>query len=159
MKAWIGIDPGASGAAVAIFEDGTIKVCRFSKSTEKDVWIFLSDLAMDYACFCVKEKVWAMPATNEDGSKRGMGAMTSFVFGENNGFIKGLLVAAMIPYEEKVPQTWQKSFGMKKEKGEMQPSYKRKLKEKAEQLYPSLKITTDTADAVLIADFCKKIHP
>lgn len=154
-KCWIGIDPGSSGALVAIIETGEIKVLRFSKSTDKDIWDFLNALAFDYECKCIKEKVWAMPATNEDGTKRGMGAMTSFVFGENNGFIRGLLVAAGIPYEEKIPQTWQKSFGMKKDKGEAQPSYKKRLRMKAEQLYPNIKMTADVADGLLIAHFCK----
>lgn len=155
MKAYIGIDPGSSGAIVAIIETGQVIVLRLNKCTDKDVWDFLNSLSFDYECKCVKEKVWAMPATNGDGSKRGMGAMTSFVFGENNGFVRGLLVAAAIPYEEKIPQTWQKSFGFKKEKGESQTSYKKRMRTKAEQLYPNIKITADVADALLIAHYCK----
>lgn len=159
MKAWIGIDPGASGAAVSISEDGTIKSIRFSKSTDRDIFMWFSDLSFDYTCMAVKEKVWAMPATNPDGTSRGMGAQTSFVFGEGNGFIRGILVACSIPFEEKVPQTWQKIYGLKKDKNEAQPSYKKRLRERAEQLYPAVKMTADLSDALLIAHFCKTIFP
>ena len=153
----IGIDPGASGCIAAISETG-VRTLRFQKATDKEIYEFMSDLSLSDTCFCTKEKVWAMPAKNPDGTERGMGAMTSFTFGENNGFIRGILVATMIPYEEKVPQTWQKLFGMKKEKNESQPEYKRRLKQKAEELFPDMKITADMADALLIAEFTKRTH-
>lgn len=159
MRAWIGIDPGASGAAFALFEDGSYSSIRFSKATDRDIFMWFSDLSIDHKCVCVKEKVWAMPATNSDGTSRGMGAQTSFVFGEGNGFIRGMLVACSIPFEEKVPQTWQKIYGLKKDKNEAQPSFKKRLRERAEQLYPAIKLTADTADALLIAHFCKTIMP
>lgn len=151
----IGIDPGASGCIAAISETG-VRTLRFQKATDKDIYEFMSDLSLSGTCFCTKEKVWAMPST--DGDSRKMGASTSFTFGENNGFIRGILVATMIPYEEKTPQTWQKLFGMKKEKNEAQPDYKRRLKQKAEELFPDLKITADMADALLIAEFTKRTH-
>jgi len=158
MKIYLGIDPGSNGSCVGITEHGHVEEIRFNKSTDKDFWLFLERLAFDYECFIIKEKVWAIPATNTDGTNRSMGASTSFTFGENNGKVIGLLVASGIPYEEKTPQTWQKSFGLKKEKNETQPEYKRRLKQKAEQLFPNVKITLDTSDAYLIAEFCKRLR-
>lgn len=155
-KCFIGIDPGASGACVGIVEDGTIHEIRFGKVTDADVYKFLEMLSFTYQCFCVKEKVWAIPAKNDDGSFRSMGASTSFTFGENNGKMIGFLIASGISYEEKTPQTWQKLYGLKREKNESQPNYKKRLRERAEQLFPSSKITTDTADAYLIAEFTRR---
>jgi len=42
----IGIDPGKSGAAVAL-RDGKMKICRFDKDTEQDVakWLEAIDTA------------------------------------------------------------------------------------------------------------------
>lgn len=158
MKAWCGVDVGASGAAVAILEDGTIKMCRFNTATDKDIWLFFEALSFDYDCKCVVELVHSMP---------GDGSASAFSFGDKAGFIRGCLVAASIPFIQKTPQTWMKFYSMKREivkdpvtkketpNSESKTDFKRRLKSKAEQLYPQLKITNDVADAVLIANFAK----
>jgi hypothetical protein len=158
-KVYVGIDPGASGSATAIDEDGKIvSTLRFAKATEKEIWEWFNGLNFDYDAVCVKEKVWAMPATDSEGVARKMGAQTMFVFGDGNGFIRCCLVASYIPFTEAVPQTWQKFFGMKREKTESQTDYKRKLKQKAEELFPNQKITNDMADSMLISVYCRKIN-
>jgi hypothetical protein len=48
-----------------------------------------------------------------------------------------------------------KFYGMKKSKTESKTDWKRRLKEKAQQLYPDTKVTADMADAMLIARYCK----
>jgi len=157
-KCYIGIDPGASGAIAAITESGEITYLRFAKATDQEIYEFLSALSFKYDCFAVMEKVWAMPAKGEDGEARKMGAQSMFVFGENNGKLKAFLTATYIPSEFYVPQTWQKYYGIKKDaKTESQTDHKRNLKQRAEQLWPKIKITNDMADALLIANYCKKI--
>lgn len=153
---YIGIDIGSNGSATAIHDNGKVEVLRFSKSTDKDVYEWLSRVSFEDTCMCVIEKVWAMPSTDGDGRK--MGASTSFTFGENNGFIKGVITCTQIPHEYNTPQTWQKFFGMKKDKNEAQTDYKRRLKQKAEELFPAIKITNDMADSILIAEFCRRKH-
>ena len=158
MKARIGIDPGAAGACVALLDNGTIKEIRFGKVTQKEISDFFMDLAFE-DCYCVLELVGAMP---------GNGNSSMFTFGKNVGFIIGLLVASGIPYQETVPRSWQKALGIqprfKPKKGEpgkeeTKPDFKKRLKQKSEQLFPAQKITTDTADAYLIAEFCKRMYP
>lgn len=157
MKYFAGIDPGSSGSMTVLDEVGKLIGCvRFAKATDKEIFEFMSEVSMGGQIFCIKEKVWAMPST--DGEGRKMGASTSFTFGENNGFIRGLLVGCQIAYEEFTPQTWQKYFSMKKDKGEAQTDYKRRLKQKAEELFPSIKITNDMADSILIAEYCRRKH-
>lgn len=156
MKAYIGIDPGASGSIGIIMEDGKKYTYRFSKHTEKETCDFLLRCGMEWDCFAVKEKVWAMPAKNTDGTQRSMGAQTMFTFGDGNGFIRACLIASTISFEEKVPQTWQKIFGMKKDKGEDPAAYKRRLKQKAEELFPDMKLTLEDCDAILIAEYCRR---
>jgi hypothetical protein len=158
-KCWIGIDPGSSsGAAAAITEDGIIKTIRFSKTTEKEWWVFFANLAFDYECFCTTELVGVMP---------GQGIVAGFSFGKNVGFILGLLTASGIPYEQKVPRSWQKELGItprfKPKKGESgteetKPEFKKRLKAKAEQLFPKEKVLTDTADALLIMEYTRRTH-
>jgi len=150
MKAWMGIDPGSTGAIVTLTEYGAVLVCRLQKATEKDIWEYMNNIAFEYDVFCVKEQVWSMP---------GEGVSSAFKFGWNNGFLIGLLTACQIPYEEKVPVTWMKYFSMKKEKEEAKTSYKNRLKEKAQQLFPKVgKITNDVADALLISEYCRRVH-
>ena len=155
-KCFIGIDPGASGACVGIVEEGTIHEIRFGKVTDADVYKFLEMLSFNYQCFCTLELVGAMP---------GQGVSSLFAFGFNTGKIYGFLIASGIPFEQKVPRSWQKVLGItprfKPKKGESgveetKPEFKKRLKQKAEQLFPSSKITTDTADAYLIAEFTRR---
>jgi hypothetical protein len=159
MKCYIGIDPGSSsGAAAAITEDGKIETIRFSKTTEKDWWNFFYRLSFDYECFCTTELVGVMP---------GQGIVAGFTFGKNIGIILGLLTASGIPYEQKVPRMWQKELGItprfKPKKGESgteetKPEFKKRLKAKAEQLFPKEKVLTDTADALLIMEYTRRTH-
>jgi hypothetical protein len=155
-KAYIGIDPGASGSCVLISETGTTKEIRFSKVTDKEVWRFLEDASYEYECFCTIEQVGAMP---------GQGVTSMFTFGMNVGKMHGLLIASGIPFEQKVPRSWQKALGItprfKPKKGESgteesKPDFKKRLKQKAEQLFPNQKITLDTADGYLIAEYTKR---
>lgn len=161
MKAWIGIDVGASGAMVAMIEDGGIRIIRFQNSTEKEISDFCANLVFDYECNCFIEQVHAMP---------GQGVSSMFSFGESCGFIRGVLVATGIPFQMVTPQSWMKAMKIPKREifrdpvskkelpgSESKTDYKRRLKQKAEELFPHLKITNDVADALLIADYCKRI--
>ena len=56
----IGIDPGKSGAAVAL-RDGKMKICRFDKDTEQDVAKWLE--AIDTAASWRGEKVFCFIET------------------------------------------------------------------------------------------------
>jgi crossover junction endodeoxyribonuclease RuvC len=156
MEAYVGIDPGASGAVVVIPEDGSEpRILRFGNSTEKQIWDFINSIAFDYECFCTLELVGAMP---------GQGVSSMFSFGDSVGFIRGLLTAASIPFEKKVPRAWQKVVGITprvtgKKEGETEESkteFKRRVRSKAEQLFPKVKMTNDIADALLIAEFTRR---
>lgn len=158
MKAYIGCDPGASGAIAVILENGEVKILRFDKATDKEIWEFVSTLGFMYDCFCTLELVGAMP---------GQGVTSMFSFGDSVGFIRGILTAASIPFERKVPRSWQKALGItprlierdtnkKIVNEESKTEFKRRLKTKSEQLFPQLKITNDMADALLIAEFTKR---
>ncbi len=52
---------------------------------------------------CCLERVGAMP---------GQGVTSMFNFGENFGFIQGVLEANGIPYELVTPQKWKREFGV-----------------------------------------------
>lgn len=94
---YIGIDPGKDGA-LAIVGEADMQIIPFDELAYAEA---LSALCGNRAICCL-ERVGAMP---------GQGVTSMFKFGENFGFIRGLLQANGIPYELVMPQKWKKEFG------------------------------------------------
>lgn len=95
---YIGIDPGKSGAMAVITPD-TEAVFPFDQDGYKNALEGLKGFAGN--CRCCLERVGAMP---------GQGVNSMFHFGENYGFIQGMLTAYSIPYELVTPNKWKKEF-------------------------------------------------
>lgn len=138
---YIGIDPGKSGA-IAIIRDNEVEMYTYGEETYRDVLKKYSSLGNT---FCILEKVHAMPH---------QGVTSMFSFGENFGFIQGLLWANGIPYELVTPQKWKKEFGCTTDKNTSIAVAKR--------LYPNVsfkrteRCTTDSdgmAEALLMATY------
>jgi hypothetical protein len=150
MKCYIGIDPGSSSgciAAILLNDKGNIlevKTAEFKDNTTKEWFDWLGLIAKVYKgdCLCILEKVHGMPD---------MGVASVSVFMKNVGHIEMALLALDIPFKEVTPQTWMKHYGMKKDKGESKPDWKRRLRERLQRIMPEFKCTNNTADAMLIA--------
>lgn len=142
----IAIDPGNSGG-IAWINDNTEGCCNMPE-TEGDIVAKINELVAMGCTTCYMEEV--------GGYTGGMGAPGSamFNFGRNFGFLLGVLAARGVRLELVRPQKWQKEFslGTVKSSGGKGP-WKRKLKEKAQQLYPHLTVTLKTADALLILKY------
>lgn len=140
---YFGIDPGKSGAIAAI-TDGTLGCMRFDE-TERDIADWLAMLscrqATSHPCFAFIERVSAMPK---------QGVSSTFKFGDATGFARGLLVANRIPYDRVTPRQWQAALGC------LSKGNKNVTKAKAQQLFPDYKITHHTADAILLAEYCRR---
>ena len=97
---YIGIDPGKSGA-MAMISDLTKEraLIRFDESVYAKV---LRECIPEETKACL-EHVGAMP---------GQGVTSMFNFGQNFGYINGLLEAFQIPYELVRPQKWKKEFSI-----------------------------------------------
>lgn len=148
MKCYIGIDPGSVSGCVAVIylnERGNIEetaTIEFAKHTTKEWFDRLHGLTMGHSCLAILEKVHGMPD---------MGVASVSVFMKNVGHIEMALLALEIPFKEVTPQTWMKHFGMKKEKTESKPEWKRRLRERLQRIMPEFKCSNNTADAMLIA--------
>ena len=94
---YIGIDPGKDGAMTIIWELGAIEIVPFSQEGYRDALAGCPPME----CRCCLERVGPMP-------KQGVTSM--FKFGENFGFIQGLLTAFRVSYELVTPQKWKKEF-------------------------------------------------
>ena len=145
---YIGIDPGKNGGIafidtfqqsydVYVFSEETLlkKLYRFSKYKTDSIK-------------CELEKVNAMP---------GQGVVSMFNFGQNYGFIQGVLKAYGIPYELVTPQKWKKEFSCTSDKNTSIEVCKR--------LFPNVNLkATDRcrkdhdgmAEALLLACYAKR---
>jgi Holliday junction resolvasome RuvABC endonuclease subunit len=150
MRCYIGIDPGSSSGCIAIIflnEKGNIcdtQTIEFKDNTTKEWFEELQMIARSYKgeCMAILEKVHGMPS---------MGVTSVSVFMKNVGHIEMALLALEIPFKEVTPQSWMKYYGMKKEKDESKPDWKRRLRERLQRIMPEFKCTNNTADAMLIA--------
>lgn len=150
MKCYIGIDPGSVSGCIAMIyigDNGNIastETIEFAKHTTKEWFDKLDLIVKSYKgdCMAILEKVHGMP---------GMGVTSISVFMKNVGHIEMALLALGIPFKEVTPQSWMKYYGMKKEKDEGKPDWKRRLRERLQRIMPEFRVTNNTADAMLIA--------
>lgn len=144
----MGIDPGKSGAIIVIGEDRQVKATyKMPEDSSELLSIFEGHKDVD---FCVLERVHGMP---------GMGGTQMFTFGKNYGHIEMALMATKIPFETVTPQKWMKEYQMTKKKfGETKTQWKNRLKSLAIKLFPKEKVTLATADALLIAEYCRRTY-
>ena len=148
---YIGIDPGQSGGIAKISTGadgrmgdltGDITLVAAMPKTEQDIWMLLADDPILAGRFAFIEKVHAMPK---------QGVSSTFKFGRNYGFLRACLIAAGIPFDEVSPVKWQRALGC------LTKGDKNITKSKAQQLFPDMKFTHATADAMLLAEYCRRI--
>ena len=137
----IGIDPGKSGAIALLRDRHTPETFKLT-GTEADIAEFLEHCKSE-RCFAYIEKVNAMPK---------QGVSSTFKFGMSYGFLRGLLIAMKIPFEEVLPRRWQQYLGC------LSKGDKNVTKAKAQQLFPEIKIIHAIADALLIAEYGRRIR-
>ena len=145
----IAIDPGRAGG-IALISDDSLFVIPYSieNLTDHDINHLLLGFKSMGACHCFIEKV---------GAARGQGVTSMFTFGDNAGFWRGLLVANQIPFEYVPPTVWQPAMKCKTRGKSTKQEHKQHLKQRAQQLFPSIDITLATADALLIAEYGRRV--
>lgn len=144
----IGIDPGKAGAITAMNTANNEVISWDMPETERDVCELFKELAAGGYVKAMIERVWGMP---------GMGGTAMFTFGSGYGSVRMAMLAHGIGFDEVLPRTWQKFFGISaKEKTETSAQHKNKMKAKAQQLFPTLKVTLKNADALLICEYLRR---
>jgi Holliday junction resolvasome RuvABC endonuclease subunit len=144
MKTIIGIDPGQSGG-IAWIADGKPCVEKMPE-TAKDLWDLLQSITFanhpqNPNCLAYIEQVSSSPQ---------MGVKSAFTFGHGFGQLEMALTAAGIPFVRVRPQAWQKALRC------LTGGDKNVSKRRAQELFPAMKITHATADALLIAEFGRR---
>ena len=145
MKIIIGIDPGINGA-IAWITDGKPCVEKMP-DTLQDLWELIESIGYeipDYTPYEIKAYIEQVSSSPQ------MGVVSAFTFGRGYGNIEMALTAAGIPFERVRPQVWQKALGC------LTKGDKNITKRKAQELFPSIKVTHAIADSLLIANYGTK---
>ena len=138
MNYILGIDPGLTGGIAFIDQKKSIiKPVSVYKLTPQDIAneIIAKQFSIKMAYL---EQVHSSPQ---------QGVKSSFTFGVNYGTYIGILTALKIPFILVRPQVWQKHLRC------MSRGDKNVTKRKAQELFPSIKMTHYIADALLIAEY------
>jgi hypothetical protein len=139
---FLGVDPGKSGG-ISRHDGDVIFAQGFTNKTPMDIYTIIKEFSADGKCVAMIEKVHSMPK---------QGVKSSFTFGQNYGFLLGCLTALEIPFEYVSPQKWQKYLSCRT------GGNKNVSKQKAQELFPQLKITHAVADALLIGEYLKRTY-
>ena len=148
----LAIDPGASGAYAIRYPSGFTEAYPYT--CDSDFLEAMSTLATRAAqehhlVTCTIEQVGGYVGKAQPGS-------AMFNFGRNFGYTLGVCQALGFQINLVRPQAWQKLFPTKTKKNQNSAQHKRELKDHAARLYPALKPTLKTADALLILHYATR---
>lgn len=145
---YIGIDPGKGGALAIINGIGNISIYPFDKEVYRNVLSDYQRVGSETLAKCCLEHVGAAPK---------QGVVSMFHFGENFGFIQGLLEAYEIPYELVRPAKWKKEFSVTADKNTSI--------EVCHRLFPNVSLkrtekcktdSSDIAEALLMCEYARR---
>lgn len=137
---FIGLDPGASGGIAIIDEGMAVLYVSATPATERDVLLALPKGSTGVV-FAMLERVWSSP---------GWGHVGAFKFGLSYGGLRMALTARGIRFDEVLPVKWQTAMGCRS------GGDKNITKRRAQALFPSVRVTHATADALLLAEHCRR---
>lgn len=151
MSGLVAIDPGKSGGIA--YTLGGLPVAMKMPESASLVVRTLSELRSGGMDRLVIEQIPKFVGKNIPSS-------TTAVLFENFGIITGAAIALGYRLERVDPHTWQKGLGLgTKRDCKSDGEWKRKLRSKAQELYPRIAVTLSTSDALLIYDYGMKHSP
>ena len=149
----MGVDPGASGGVAMVDDAGALVRADKMPETDRDVFQLL-ELAGGVGARAVLKRVWSSPQ---------MGVASAFKFGVSVGLLRMALVASGAPFDELTPMKWQGPMGIRQATGRRPlggPGQKDKniAKRRAQELFPQARVTHAVADAMLLAEYCRRLR-
>lgn len=145
----VAIDPGVSGGIAIEFEE------HIELHAMPDT---LTELLELLKTNCVKDaELWIEEVPKFTG--KNIPSSTTAVLFRNVGRVEGIAVTLGYALHRVSPVEWQKNLGLGGRKScASQGEWKRKLKNKAQELHPLLDVTLKTADALLILTHAKNFR-
>ena len=161
---YIGADPGKSGGIAALGPDG-MRVWKMPE-TEADIYQLFRELHRP----CITRGPPRIYAFIEHVSSRPRpgkpcpvckrrpteGTKSAFTFGQNYGGLRMALTASGIPWEPVPPSSWLREMKLTKKPGESETQWKNRHKGMAQRLWPGVTVTHFVADAMLLAEVCRR---
>lgn len=145
----VGIDPGVGGG-IAWHITGCQPAAENMPETPQELVHLLECIQKDGDVRVYLEEVGGyVGGPGNTGS-------SMFTFGRNFGQILGICAAMGFPVELVKPGRWQKALGLGTSTGLSKTQWKNKLKVRAAQIYPTVKVTLKVADALLIHHAAQK---
>lgn len=141
-KLIVTFDPGVSGG-IAIGVDSPVLHPMPETVHDLAELIRCAQASADYPVAAHVELVVGFIGKAQPGSRM-------FTFGQSFGRIEGTLAALQIPTYLVRPQKWQSLLGIGNSAGSPKHQWKAKLRDHAQRLFPTHKVTLKTADAALI---------
>lgn len=156
MRPIIAIDPGASGGIIYSSYEGIIETFKMPKTpgARKDLLQELVARGGDSVCY-IEQVGGYVPRRGADGKMQGQPGSAMFVFGYGVGYLHGVLSGLNCSMVEVAPKAWQKVHNFGSKGGLSDSDWKAKLRVKAEQLFPHVKMTNYLADALLILNYAR----
>lgn len=149
VRAWIGIDPGKSGAMAVIWRDKTLQPTLIPYTGSLCYKANFDDLAA-HGVRIVVERLFARPGKLSS-------AKANFELGRCMGELETMLAMVGLPFQEVTPQAWQKEFGISGDKQTHIDCVKR--------LFPGVSLKRSEkcvkdfdgyADALLMAEYARR---
>lgn len=169
---FLGIDPGAGGGLCALrggTTEASVVDLRAMPETELEIWSWIirwwRESHAAGGVYAIIEQVGGYVHRSDDPDSKigGQPGSAMFKFGWSYGGLRMALVAAGLREGETwravVPQTWQKGLKISprsKTEGEKRNQFKGRLKAEAADLFPDVKVTLKTCDALLLAEYCRR---
>jgi hypothetical protein len=138
------IDPGAKGGMAFLKKDGTIQAEALPSLT----YDALSELTMDQYTVVIED------VPKFAGRMIPQSATASLHFGF--GYLCGHFEARGFRVIKVRPQEWQKTIGLGTKGTLSSAQWKRKLRDEAVRRFPSIDVTLQTADALLLLDHARQ---
>ena len=149
VRAWIGIDPGKSGAMAVIWRDETLRPTLVPYTGPLCYVSNFCGLGA-YGVRIVVERLFARPGKMSS-------AKANFELGRCMGELETMLSMCGVPFQEVTPQAWQKEFGIS---GDKQTHV-----DCAKRLFPGVSLKRSEkcvkdfdgfADALLMAEYARR---
>jgi hypothetical protein len=160
---YLAIDPGKGGGLAMLEGDRVVTTRMPPDDAELLHWIRSHKGAPGQRCQSALEKVGGYIARTEGGltgRERHTGS-AMFQFGLNVGLCRMALVACGLKPLEVRPQDWQAGLGLfprDKAANETRTAFKARLRATASRLFPGLRVTLLVSDALLIAEYLRRLN-
>lgn len=163
--AYVAIDPGSAGGLACVYNGGVLFYEPLDSDSELDNWNTINGLLRRIETetsiinFLRSSDVvvgieWINPGFKGSGK-----SSMSKLYGSYMQ-LRGFLIAAGLGFETINPQKWQKTLGLTKLGTDTSDKWKKKLKAKAQQLFPRLPLwqkaqvhQLKVCDAILMANY------